>query len=97
MGALAAGDRLAVGWRCEDARDPERAARATAAVEVFLGWAPAAEAPADGAESWAACPARSRGSVDGQRCVGSRGDGGLHPMEVPEVGGVLGIALSSRG
>ncbi len=92
------GEMLWVSRRCEDPADPDRAARATAAMEVFLGWAPPAEAPEDGAESWAACPARSRGSSDGQRCVGSRGDGALHGLEIPQGGGgVLGIALSSRG
>ena len=96
-GALEAGDTLSVAWRCEDAGDPARAAAATAALEAFLGWAPRAEAPADGAAAWAACPARSQGAVDGAVCVGSRGDGRFHRLTVPAASGVLGVALSSRG
>ena len=95
-GALEAGDTLSVAWRCEDATDPARAAAATASLEAFIGWAPRDDAPDDGARAWAACPARSQGAVDGQVCVGSRGDGRFHRFTIPESGGLLGVAFSSR-
>lgn len=94
---FAAGTTAALGFRCVDPEQPERAAALTGAVAIFLGWSDTC--PADGSERWGTCPEAPADDAGGTRCMSTRGDGVFQTMRVtrtlgPE--GCLGFALRAR-
>ncbi len=75
-------DDLGWAWICRDPVDPDRARAMQSAVELVVGWADRRGGPLDGAAAWGPCPAMASGTVNGQRCTSTRGDGRFHRLDL---------------